>query len=177
MSLDERLFGRLHRWWTSRRQNAAAANHLDVEALAPMLQRLAPLLAGQPLTVVFGDETAVLGEKLVLPRQVPLASGRDDAWHALLWRLALSAAAHATSTAAPPSAEPTHAWRAELPTLRAWLDEEWPAALDLQAPATRHARERCHLGAAAWLAVGSAPPRPKSTPPTGRTAAPTPTTR
>ena len=177
MSLDERLFGRLHQWWTSRRQNAAAANHLDVEALAPMLQRLAPLLAGKPLAVVFGDEPAVLGERIVLPRQLSLASGRDDAWQMLLWRLALSAAAHATDTTALPTVGPIHALRAELPTLRTWLDEEWPAALDLQAAATRHATALGHVGDDPWLAVCGALPRPSAPSQAGTTAAPTPATR
>lgn len=178
MSLDERLFGRLHRWWTSRRQAAAEANHLDVEALAPMLQRLAPLLAGRPLAIAFGDEPSRLGERIAMPRLLSFASGSEDTWQVLWWRLALGAAAHATGTVVTDALEPTAALRVAWPTLRSWLATEWPGALDLQAAVVRHAAALGHFGDDAWIAVSGLLPHPAAAPLPGEaTPPPTPATQ
>lgn len=189
MGLDERLFGRVHRWWLARQRAGTAARELALAPQEPMLRRLLPLLAGADLRLVVGAGRAVLGERFALPDSLPIATSAAEAQHVLLLRVALAAAAEATGTSGPGAVDPAAqaaAMRRELPGLLAWLDADWPEVRALLPAAERHAAALRTTPDAALLATFGALPDPARAPghsdaeppvPTPREALPTGTER
>lgn len=161
MGLDERLFGRLHGWFTARRRERDAANSLAVEPQARSLQNLLRLLCGSDVRLVIGAGPGQLGERVALPASLPFASSPEDTRGVLLLRLALLAAAEATGTTANGTSAAVHG---VLPRLLAQLDADWPRARALLPAAQRHAAALGGSPDDAMLATFGALPTPPLAP-------------
>lgn len=163
MNLDERMFGRIHRWWQARRRSDAAGRELALAPLEPMLRRLLPLLGGGDVRLVIDNARSRLGEWVALPHSLPIVSSRADVDQVSLLRIALAAAAEATGTAGPVGADQATlaaAMRRAMPDLLAWLAVDWPQVRSLLAAAERHAAALPLAADAALLATFGALPDP-----------------
>lgn len=161
MGLDERMFGRMHRWWQARRRRDAAGGELALAPLEPMLRRLLPLLGGGDVPLVIDNARSRLGERVTLPHSLPIVSSRADVEQVSLLRVALAAAAEATGTAGPGDADQATlaaAMRRAMPGLLAWLEADWPQVRSLLAAAERHAAALPLAADAALLATFGALP-------------------
>jgi nitric oxide reductase NorD protein len=179
MAVDEALFGRLHRWWTRRRERRRADTEVALATAAGRWQKLATLLSGRDLTVTFGSGPATLRANFVLPPQLPRVGSVDDATAVAMLRLAIAAAAEHLQLDAR-SSTLAAAW----PRLWGWLDAHWPATRTLQPIWQRYAGAQ-GLDAAASLALlgelpqpaAAMPPRAAADQPLARDALPDGTER
>lgn len=175
MSVDERLFGRLHRWLTARRRSRNEANELALAPLESQLRLLLRLLCSRDVRVSVGAGTSQLGERAALPDTLPIASSRGDTEQVLLLRVALAAAAEATGRCAEPTNDPAlaaTAMRLAMPSLLAWLDAEWPSASSLLTAAKRHAAALRLSANTAFLTTYGSLPTPAAPPAAANFAAP-----
>lgn len=125
MSLDEALFGRLHRWLRRRRHDPQRdERRVALDGQRKRFAILASMLAGRPIEArPTADHGGIGQDCLFLPAAIDWAPTRTDNLDAYVLRVALGVAA----LQEPPVTEP----QARAAAVLARLTRQWPAAQPL----------------------------------------------